>query len=344
MARNRSVLIASLASPEEDLRKAKKEWSTRLFGTAAATAFRAVAAISPAPEDNVVGVGVGEKYAGDQPTGILGLKFFVVRKYPEGQLTRGELLPREVEGLPVDVEEIGLIRRQKAAAPKAAAAVIPNPRVKMRPARPGCSVGFLSPTIKMAGTFGALVTDGKSLFVLSNNHVLADENRLPLGSPIVQPGALDGGKKADAIASLTRFIPLKATGNAVDAAIAAAIKRTDVSPEVLHIGKPKGVAPAAIDMVVQKFGRTTSYTVGRVSSIDTDVKVQYETGVFQFDDQIIIRGLDGRLFSAAGDSGSLILERGTNLGVGLLFAGSSTHTIANHLGVVLRKLGVKLVL
>ena len=342
MARKRSVLIASLASPEDDLRRAKKEWSARLFQTAAATPFRASAAVSPAPEENVVGVGVGEKYAGDEPTGILGLKFFVVRKYPKGQLSRGELLPEAVDGLPVDVEQVGVLRRHRTATPRAAA-TIPNPRVRMRPAKPGCSVGFLSPAFKMAGTFGAVVTDGTDLFVLSNNHVLADENRLPLGSPIVQPGPLDGGRPADAIAALTRFVTLKPLGNQVDCAIAAARRKSDVSPDVLHIGRPRGVAPAAIDMIVQKFGRTTSYTVGRVASVDTDVRVQYDIGTLQFDDQIIIRGLDLRPFSAAGDSGSLILERGTNLGVGLLFAGSSTHTIANHLSVVLSKLRVKLV-
>ncbi|HKP75543.1 MAG TPA: hypothetical protein VJT67_08365 [Longimicrobiaceae bacterium] len=342
MANNRSVLIASLASPESDLRRAKQEWSRRLLQTPAAMAFRATAAVSPAPEENVVGVGIGEKYAGDEPTGILGLKFFVVRKYPEGQLSEREKLPRDVDGLPVDVEQVGVIRRHKTAKPKAQA-TIPNPRVKIRPAQPGCSVGFISTAFRMAGTFGAVVSDGTYQFVLSNNHVLADENRLPLGSPIVQPGTLDGGTSADTIAHLTRFIPLSPTGNQVDCAIAQVQTPGDVSPDVLHIGTPKGVGDAAIDMVVQKFGRTTSYTVGRVSSVDTDVKVQYETGLYQFDDQIIIRGLDGKAFSAGGDSGSLILERGSNLSVGLLFAGSSTHTIANHLSAVLSALQVTLV-
>ena len=46
-----------------------------------------------------------------------------------------------------------------------------------------------------------------------------------------------------------------------------------VSKNVLHIGAPAGVEAATIDMIVHKFGRTTSYTVGRVSSIDTDVTV-----------------------------------------------------------------------
>jgi len=76
----------------------------------------------------------------------------------------------------------------------------------------------------MAGTFGALVQDpdGK-LYILSNNHVLANENDLPIGSPIFQPGLLDGGNpSADRIAALTRFIQLVGNqSNSVDAAIAA---------------------------------------------------------------------------------------------------------------------------
>ena len=69
--------------------------------------------------------------------------------------------------------------------------------------------------------------------------------------------------------------------------------------------------------------------------------VGYETGNFTFEDQIIIVG-DGGSFSDAGDSGSLILERQTNRAVSLLFGGSRTHTIANHLADVLSALKVTL--
>jgi hypothetical protein len=96
-------------------------------------------------------------------------------------------------------------------------------------------------------------------------------------------------------------------------------------------------------MVVHKFGRTTSFTVGRVTSIETDVSVQYDTGIVTFENQIIIVGLTAQPFSASGDSGSLILERSTNKAIGLLFAGSATHTIANHIADVLAAMNVSLV-
>ena len=62
----------------------------------------------------------------------------------------------------------------------------------------------------MAGTLGALVTGDGVLYILSNNHVLANENSLPIGTNIFQPGLLDSGNPAnDAIATLAKFVPLE---------------------------------------------------------------------------------------------------------------------------------------
>ena len=223
---------------------------------------------------------------------------------------------------------------------------MPNPRTRMRPAHPGSSIGFQDPANQfvMAGTFGAVVKDASGTYILSNNHVLADENRLPAGAAIFQPGLLDGGNVAtDQIAALTRFIMLDLSkSNSVDCAIARVTQNNIVSPAILHIGAPKGSADATLDMNVHKFGRTTGYTVGRVVSLDTDVTDGYETGDYTFASQIIVVGSHGQSFSDAGDSGSLILQRGTNKAVALLFAGSKTHTIANHIGDALTALKVKL--
>ena len=114
---------------------------------------------------------------------------------------------------------------------------------------------------------------------------------------------------------------------------------------ILYIGDPQGTATAAVDMIVHKFGRTTSYRAGRVSSVFFDVSLDYEVGTFVFQDQIAIRGLNGKPFSAAGDSGSAILERASNKVVGLLFAGATNNsvTFGNHIGDVLSQLKVKLV-
>lgn len=323
-----------------DLRGAKSTASALLLRPRTEEGFSALAAMnpvaSPDPSNNVVAVGIGEKVTKGISTGIPAVKVFVRVKFADDDIGEDERIPETIDGFPVDIEQIGTVRAFKVGAQ----AAVPNPRVKIRPAQPGSSVGFLNPNFRMAGTFGALVKKGNKVFVLSNNHVLADENRLPLGSPIVQPGPLDGGKPSNAIAKLTKFIPLVAN-NKVDAAIAEANPAL-VKRDILFIGPPKGKTPAKIDMTVHKFGRTTSYRVGRVVSIDTDVKVSYDIGELMFQDQIVIRGINGEQFSAAGDSGSLILERSSNKAVGLLFAGSSSHTIANHIAKVLSTFGITL--
>jgi S1-C subfamily serine protease len=76
----------------------------------------------------------------------------------------------------------------------------------------------------MAGTFGALVSKGQKRYILSNNHVIADENKLALGSSIFQPGFLDAGAPPNnrAIAGLGKFVALVFGGgtNKVDCAMA----------------------------------------------------------------------------------------------------------------------------
>jgi hypothetical protein len=76
--------------------------------------------------------------------------------------------------------------------------------------------------------------------------------------------------------------------------------------------------------------------------IAADVNVGYDFGTARFVDQVIVIG-DSGSFSDAGDSGSLIVDRKTKKATGLLFAGSSSHTIANHIENVLSQLGVTLV-
>jgi hypothetical protein len=341
----------------DQLRAAKREMTREHLGQAPHTRHGRRSAAGPAPSSNVVGVGIGEKLVNGRATGVLAVKFLVRIKYPQEQIANGHLLPADVGGLPVDVEEVGTFRRLAAMPPVSPTSPAPgvsgppnppNPRGRFRPLQPGCSVGFFDAQhpSTMAGTFGFLATDGEKRYVVSNNHVLADENRLAIGGPILQPGLLDGGRPDDPpIARLTRFVPLSTTGtNTVDCALAELLPGQEATPAVLFLGAPRGTAPAAIDMVVHKFGRTTGFTAGRVTSIETDVNVQYDGGNATFENQMIIVGLNSQPFSASGDSGSLILERSTNKAVGLLFAGSSSHTIANHIDNVLSALGVTLTL
>src|SRR5204863_5993102 len=93
---------------------------------------------------------------------------------------------------------------------------------RKRPLLVGLSLGHFRIT---AGTLGAFVRlrKGGQARVLSNNHVLADENRGKAGDAVLQPGAYDGGTAPrDRVGTLDTFVRLKKTGaNRVDCALAA---------------------------------------------------------------------------------------------------------------------------
>jgi hypothetical protein len=230
---------------------------------------------------------------------------------------------------------------------------LPWYRKRQRPLLCGSSVGHFNIT---AGTIGAIATDRKTGrdVILSNNHVLANENDAKAGDAILQPGAFDKGKNPkDLVAKLTRWIDLKPNGaNLLDAAMAMLAKGIDSDPLTYKgIGKLAGVRtdPLALGMAVSKLGRTTGVTHGRISALELDkVVIQYDLGMLSFDNQVEIESTGTSSFSAGGDSGSLILDEEMR-GCALLFAGSETGgpngrglTYANPIAIVLKRLAIDL--
>lgn len=59
---------------------------------------------------NVVGIGVGLRLRNGEPTGQVGLVVFVSRKLPASKLNAEDIIPRVIDNVPVDVQEIGQIR------------------------------------------------------------------------------------------------------------------------------------------------------------------------------------------------------------------------------------------
>ena len=235
-----------------------------------------------------------------------------------------ELLTRQARG-EVDVRMIGRVdKRTKAAA-------IPWYRRNTRPLLIGASVGHVAVT---AGTIGAFVKRGAATYLLSNNHVLANEDLAKAGDRILQRATYDGGRQAsERVASLRFWIKLKKTGiNVADAAIAEidAGVRVDVSRlRGLVNGQDRklvGLGPEFVDekLAMFKVGRTTGPTEGRVTAFDVDnVIVNYDKGNLRFDNQIEIEGTGSRAFSDGGDSGSLIVNARMEAAA-LLFAGGDS--------------------
>ncbi|MBI4528832.1 MAG: trypsin-like peptidase domain-containing protein [Deltaproteobacteria bacterium] len=303
-----------------------------------------------APErvrQNVVGIGAGVKWKNGQPTGEPALVVLVTHKVERGQLSSADLTPEKLADMQTDVLAIGYPFAGGGEPPPVSSQTLAK---RIRPAESGYSVGHFKIT---AGTIATCVYDilpGGTVsppahgigvppryYILSNNHVLANSNDAALGDPILQPGPFDGGTDpADRIARLSRFIsitfnppvPLAMHNNLVDAAVAAG-EFHDLDREIYWIGYVRGwrrKANVTVGTIVQKTGRTTNYTIGRITAINATIDVGYGGGkVARFKDQIVTTNI-----SAGGDSGSLVTTV-DNVAVGLLFAGSSTATIINQI-------------
>lgn len=59
---------------------------------------------------NVVGVGIGLRQQGGKPTGVLAIVVSVTRKVHLSQLAPGDVIPRELDRIPVDVQVVGELR------------------------------------------------------------------------------------------------------------------------------------------------------------------------------------------------------------------------------------------
>ena len=300
---------------------------------------------------NVVAIGVGFKVAGSALTTEPAVVVSVIEKLPAAQLSPENLVPKTVGGVKTDVIETGEI------------VAFQDPRQKMRPARPGVSIGHFQIT---AGTLGCLVRKNGGTLILSNNHVLANSNNAQVGDAILQPGTADGGTAADQIGALTEFVPIAFDGtppppigclaqllslfgikpkamqnepgnNKVDCALARPTTPDLVTPDILNIGVPAGVGTATLGTQVQKSGRTTGYTTSTIQQIDVTVSVNYGGPIATFTGQLMAGAM-----SQGGDSGSAVLDMDKRV-VGLLFAGSATTTILNPIQFVISMLGIEIV-
>jgi hypothetical protein len=61
---------------------------------------------------NVVGVGTGHRRKGGQPTADVAVVVMVDKKVPREQLAPADVIPTQIEGVPVDVQEVGELRAQ----------------------------------------------------------------------------------------------------------------------------------------------------------------------------------------------------------------------------------------
>lgn len=254
------------------------------------------------------------------------------------------IIPDSIEGVPAIEKVTGEITAMPDNARKGGSAS--TTAVWPRPVPIGVSTGNAGEC--SAGTISARVLKSGSYYALSNNHVYALENNAAIGSEVLQPGRYDtrcSYSSSNVIGNLAAFSTINFSGgsNYIDAAIASttAAYLGNATPANGY-GVPSSTIKAeALNMGVQKYGRTTRLTRGVITGIHATITVNYgAAGYAVFADQIVVSS--NKPFLKAGDSGSLLVTNDLDCNpVGLLFAGgSSGYGIANPIGAVLSGLGI----
>jgi hypothetical protein len=334
---------------------------------------------------NVHAVGVGRKLVNGEPTDTLAVRIYVAQKYAASAIPPRDLLPAQLDGIPCDIIEsppafiqknrgkVGAKAARKASvkaapaaageragedAPVAAASNCTDDRRKrQRPIVAGISVAHRDVTAGTVAYFCRSTRHGDNpshVFILSNNHVLANVNEAAEGDDVYQPGPADGGTASDHAAELHRFVRMRLGGdvpNRVDAAIARLLPGVNHNLSICGIGSVTGTDRAVEEMRVRKHGRTTGLTDGVVTddAIDSIVGMDHSdpSVVALFQNQMRIeRTGSSTVFGLGGDSGSLVVSRDNRRAVGLYFAGpeSGLYGLANHIGDVLDQLQIELMI
>jgi hypothetical protein len=146
----------------QDAKNFKGEFLAKTFG--ASPQIAGISQLTRIPNtSNIVGVGYGVKISGDTVVDDLALRVYVRSKLPKSQIYSNEQVPEEINGKLTDVIPVYDLS------------------ALARPVECGTSVGHFNIT---AGTLGCLVkktaVDDDEIFILSNNHVLADSNQAQL--------------------------------------------------------------------------------------------------------------------------------------------------------------------
>lgn len=289
--------------------------------------------------ENVKGVGVGYKFINGMATNELCIHVLVERKVNRRCLTYNNIVPKTYMGIKTDIIEIGT--------PRSVIGSNNKYLERYRPLKAGC--GIYSKDATFHGTLTCIVFRKKLLgnkyFILSNNHVLADGNRISIETKVIQPSIKDGGNfETDVVAKLSEFKPLKFATvvtkpkNFVDCAIAEVNKKSLISKEILTLGKIYGISKAVLNQNVRKVGFVSGLTSGKVISLNVTTEINYigNKKAF-FADQIFISAS-----SIPGDSGSIVVDHDNKV-LGMLFAaGAQGTSFVNDINVVLKELNVEL--
>jgi hypothetical protein len=306
-------------------------------------------------KNNVHAVGVGKKIIEGVVTDIPAITFYVAQKIPLSLLPSKFCLPKTIKdtGIVTDVVE-----SPPAFFTPAGNSCTNDRKIRQRPIIGGISIGHKDITFGTIGYFCRSTETGddpNKIYVLSNNHVLANADLAKLKDSIYQPGLGSGGNSStDEAAKLFRKVKLKFGENhinKVDAAIGELLPGVEFQESICEIGKITGVRKCEDGMIVRKHGATSGLTEGivRHETIDAVITVKMDENnsaiKAKFINQIRIDLIPPfSSFAEGGDSGSLVIGKEHNEAVGLLFAApnNGSYGYANRIENVITELKIQL--
>ena len=297
----------------------------------------------------VVGTGTGLT-----EEGLPAVIIFTEKHIPDGQL------PAELEGIPVIQYVSGKMTPTSAAyaakgkptgSKQSTSTTVPSPASQFsRPVPIGVSTSNWNEC--SAGTIGVRVRSGENYYVLSCNHVFARCNLASIGEKILQPGRSDQSCSQSAsneIGQVVDFQPLAPgfnNSNIMDAALVSTTPAliSNTTPQDGYGVPSSTTATAYIGMEVQKYGRTTGLTKGKVYAVNTTVVLNYGIGPMRFTNQIVfVRVRKKAVFVDGGDSGSLLVTDDANANpVGIIYGKSSSFACVAPIDPILTRFNVQI--
>ncbi|NUV58109.1 hypothetical protein G6W55_00125 [Streptomyces sp. CAI-85] len=252
---------------------------------------------------NVRSVDVGFKFRRKRPSDRLAIRVHVERKVPKSKLDKADLLPDEIDGIPLDV-------------------IQSNPELladfrnsRQDPVVGGINVGNVKLT--GPGTLGSIVFERGTLrpLALTAWHVIVAEPAVSM-DPVIQPDP----KPPDTPLPNAFLGRLLRWDEPLDAAVCSigqqdGTQARKISTSLVGLPQPAAGSKApVVGLKVIKSGLRTAVTRGIIDGTDG-----VEFSVIEDSDAPPSDGVLG----GPGDSGSLWLDRQTHSAVGVLFKGEA---------------------
>jgi hypothetical protein len=237
-------------------------------------------------------IDVGYRFVDGNPTDELAIRVHVHDKRPESELAPSEIVPDQIEGVPIDVIQSDPELQQQ------------NPRdQRFDPLAGGIAIG--NTRRNSYGTLGMIVFDAMSSVAmgLSNHHVLVG-NTGQAGDRVAQPATAN---PTDVVGTVTRWV------RALDCAVCTLDNSRGISVAIL--GYPAGASAMGLPRVgaqVTKSGRSTGITFGVIDGVTPRE--------FTIIPDPTNPAPNGEI-SAEGDSGSVWLRVADSAAIGLHYAG-----------------------